>query len=101
MTLFENKRCSPTVLTNCLNKTPALFTMLGKYFLNFRLGNKAVVVTELVAFYYFVFVSHNLYFRQAVYQFSKVEKNSLENDKGSEPFDKPCKGLPFVAEGSQ
>tara|TARA_Y100000589_G_scaffold189293_1_gene179172 strand:+ start:210 stop:413 length:204 start_codon:yes stop_codon:yes gene_type:complete len=34
-------------------------------------------------------------------EFSTFEKNSLENGKGSEPFDKPCKGLPFVAEGSQ
>ena len=34
-------------------------------------------------------------------EFSTFEKNSLEIDKGSEPFDKPCKGLPFVAEGSQ
>ena len=34
-------------------------------------------------------------------EFSTFEKNSLENDKGSEPFEKPCKGLPFVAEGSQ
>ena len=86
MTLFENKRCSPTVLTNCLNKTPALFTMLGKYFLNFRLRNRAVVVFELVAFYYFVLVSHKPFVRQVVYQFSKVEKKIVVNQQNS------CKG---------
>lgn len=101
MTLFENKCYGVTIASNYLNKTPTLFTMLGKYSLNSRLRNRAVGGSELAAIYYFVFVSHNLYFRQAVYQFSKVEKNSLENDKGSEPFDKTCKGLPFVAEGSQ
>ena len=48
-----------------------------------------------------IFPTHKEVLWPAVNEFSKVEKNSLENDKGSEPFDKPCKGLPFVAEGSQ
>lgn len=48
-----------------------------------------------------IFPTHKGVLWPAVNEFSKVEKNSLENDKGSEPFDKPCKGLPFVAEGSQ
>ena len=101
MTLFENKCYGVTIASNYLNKTPTLFTMLGKYFSNFRPRNTAAIVSEILALYYFVLVSHDSNFVKKVYQFSKVEKNSLENDKGSEPFDKPCKGLPFVAEGSQ
>ena len=101
MTHFENKCCSVAVLTNGLNKAPTLVTILDKYFLKFVGNNLADVTGELIATYYFVIVSHNILHYQTVYQFSKVEKNSLENDKGSEPFDKPCKGLPFVAEGSQ
>ena len=49
----------------------------------------------------YIFPTHKAVLWPAVNEFSKVEKNSLEINKGSEPFEKPCKGLPFVAEGSQ
>jgi hypothetical protein len=99
MISFKDKSDCVPIRCNCVNKTPTTSCVLVNHLLARRLI--FIRFPEIFSIYYFVLISHKMYFSQKVYQFSKVEKKSLENDKGSEPFDKQCKGLPFVAEGSQ
>ena len=72
---LKDKPTRISVPENCVGKSPAFFRMLANHFLD--AGFDSASIPDL-CLYYLVFVSHEVRFRQTVYQFSKVEKISLE-----------------------